>query len=188
MGSAPLPESLSRIEAIRALHASADHWDAYTVRVEASLSQVISAALSYHPWWVDVLFRVRGVVARVLRLQHDGVAEAWELPPEQVRYEPGAPASFFTVHGGEEGRYWVAGAEDRHLAAQLAFIAEPMAEGPARYHLVTFVHYRDWTGPLYFNLILPFHHLIVFAMARSVRRSLGAAAAEPGPRRCNQAR
>jgi hypothetical protein len=29
------------------------------------------------------------------------------------------------------------------------------------------VHYKHWTGPVYFNLIRPFHHLVVSRMARA---------------------
>ncbi|MGE6761631.1 DUF2867 domain-containing protein [Corallococcus interemptor] len=27
-------------------------------------------------------------------------------------------------------------------------------------------HYRNWAGPVYFNVIRPFHHLVVARMAR----------------------
>jgi hypothetical protein len=36
-----------------------------------------------------------------------------------------------------------------------------------RFHVVTIVHYRRWTGPVYFNVIRPFHHLVVYQMAKS---------------------
>jgi len=38
--------------------------------------------------------------------------------------------------------------------------------GRADYAIATVVHYRHWTGPIYFNLIRPFHHLIVWFMLR----------------------
>jgi hypothetical protein len=42
----------------------------------------------------------------------------------------------------------------------------------ARFRVVTIVHYRHWTGRLYFNLIRPFHHWVVTGMARSGTRGL----------------
>ncbi|MCP4630164.1 MAG: DUF2867 domain-containing protein [bacterium] len=30
-----------------------------------------------------------------------------------------------------------------------------------RFYVITVVHYKHWTGPVYFNLIRPFHHLVV---------------------------
>ena len=32
---------------------------------------------------------------------------------------------------------------------------------------LTVVHYKHWTGPVYFNVIRPFHHLVVRQMARA---------------------
>lgn len=31
---------------------------------------------------------------------------------------------------------------------------------------ITTVYYKHWTGPVYFNLIRPFHHLVVSRMAQ----------------------
>jgi len=42
-----------------------------------------------------------------------------------------------------------------------------VANGLIRYYIVTIVHYLHWTGPVYFNLIRPFHHLVVARMARA---------------------
>jgi hypothetical protein len=35
-----------------------------------------------------------------------------------------------------------------------------------RFHVVTIVHYNNLAGPVYFNVIRPFHHLVVKQMAR----------------------
>jgi hypothetical protein len=39
-----------------------------------------------------------------------------------------------------------------------------LPDGRKRYHLLTVVKFRHWTGPVYFNVIRPFHHIIVKAM------------------------
>jgi hypothetical protein len=49
-------------------------------------------------------------------------------------------------------------------------VAEPLANDLIRYYIVTIVHYLHWTGPVYFNLIRPFHHLVVARMARAGAR------------------
>ncbi|WP_218919788.1 DUF2867 domain-containing protein [Streptosporangium roseum] len=56
----------------------------------------------------------------------------------------------------------MAGATESHLTACLAVVAEP-----GRFHVVTVVKYHRWTGPVYFNAIRPFHHLVVLGMARA---------------------
>jgi hypothetical protein len=35
-----------------------------------------------------------------------------------------------------------------------------------RFYVFTTVYYKHWTGPVYFNLIRPLHHLAVPRMAR----------------------
>jgi hypothetical protein len=53
------------------------------------------------------------------------------------------------------------------LKAYFGIVAEPLANVINRYYIVTIVHYLHWTGPVYFNLIRPFHHLVVARMARA---------------------
>jgi hypothetical protein len=81
---------------------------------------------------------------------------------------------FFRVRLAEEDRLWVGEVDDRHLRGYLAVVADPPEGGARRFRVVTVVHYNNWLGPVYFNAIRPFHHLIVGAMARA-----GARAARP---------
>ncbi|XXF76233.1 DUF2867 domain-containing protein [Myxococcaceae bacterium GXIMD 01537] len=39
-----------------------------------------------------------------------------------------------------------------------------------RFHVATIVRYRRWAGPVYFNVIRPFHHLVVRGMLRHAAR------------------
>jgi hypothetical protein len=50
------------------------------------------------------------------------------------------------------------------LTGYLAVVAEPLAHGRTRFHNITVVKYHRWTGPLYFKVIRPFHHLVVRSM------------------------
>ena len=54
-----------------------------------------------------------------------------------------------------------------HLKAYFGIAAEPLADTKNRFYVVTTVYYRHWTGPVYFNLIRPFHHLVVSQMAQA---------------------
>jgi hypothetical protein len=49
----------------------------------------------------------------------------------------------------------------------MAVVAEPLAGGRRRFHILTVVRYKHWTGPIYFNLIRIFNLLLVDRMARS---------------------
>lgn len=67
----------------------------------------------------------------------------------------------------QEAHRTVFEASDDHLDAYLAVIREQPNAPTSRFLVVTIVHYRRWTGPLYFNVIRPFHHLVVQQMGRA---------------------
>jgi hypothetical protein len=90
------------------------------------------------------------------------------LQAEDVSFVAGDEVTFFTVRLAKEEKYWVGETpEDKHLRAYFGVVVEPVAENRRRFHVVTIVHYKHWTGPVYFNLIRPFHHLVVSRMARA---------------------
>jgi Protein of unknown function (DUF2867)/Pyridoxamine 5'-phosphate oxidase len=149
-----------------------DHADVKIVEGDATLREFIAGLGSFPPW-MRGLFRARGLLAKALRLHHDDPSGLEPIDPQTLELEPGKPMRFFTTRAFEEDAFWVAGSEDRHLAAWLAVVVEPGETHARRFHVVTLVRYKDWTGPVYFNLIRPFHHLIVWALARR------AAAARP---------
>lgn len=142
--------------------AHADHVDVHRVRTERPLRSFIAASFAYQPRWITFLYAVRMRLVRLIGLHQEGMPEPTRWRAEDVPMKPGDAASFFTVQAAREDQLWVAGVEERHLRGTLAILRE--ASG---YALVTIVHYRHWTGRLYFNLIRPFHHLVVMAMARA---------------------
>jgi len=42
-----------------------------------------------------------------------------------------------------------------------------LADGRKRFHIGTAVHYHNWAGPVYFNVIRPFHHIVVSQMMKA---------------------
>jgi len=152
----------------------ADVTDIKTVESRNDLRTFIAAMLSYYPWWIVMLYRVRALVVHVLGLiKHEAPEELPDLKPGQIPFAPGEAASFFTVRMAREDLYWIAETPpDKHLRAYFGIVAEPVANGINRYYIVTIVHYLHWTGPVYFNLIRPFHHLVVARMARAAAREL----------------
>jgi hypothetical protein len=57
--------------------------------------------------------------------------------------------------------------EDKHLSAYFGVVNEKLDREHSRFHVFTTVRYLHWTGPVYFNLIRPFHHLVVSRMMKS---------------------
>jgi hypothetical protein len=156
---------------IAALAPYVDHADVVDVKVfegRTPLRQMIASMLSYYPWWLIMLYRIRKLMVGLLGLATQETPDALpDLQPADVSFTPGEPVTFFTVRAAEEEHFWIAETPaDRHLRAYLGVVKEPVRGPVCRYHVITTVFYKHWTGPVYFNLIRPFHHLVVARMAR----------------------
>lgn len=146
----------------------ADHIDVKTVTGTVDMRTFLASMLGYRPGWVTLLYYVRAVFVRLLGMRQRRIPSASQLKPEEVPMQVGARAAFFTLRMVEEERYWIAGVEDTHLTALLGVVIEPLpGQSQRRFHVLTVVHYRNWTGPVYFQVIRPFHHLVVGSMARA---------------------
>ena len=148
----------------------ADHVDVKIAEADVTLREFVSGALGWQPGWMRMLFRARVVFARLLRLRDPEIPAGSRLRPEEIPFSPGGKVWFFTVVGAAEDRYIVLEAADTHLTGYLAVVAEPLAHGRTRFHNITIVKYHRWTGPLYFNVIRPFHHLIVRSLVNADAR------------------
>ncbi len=162
-------EYVKTVRALQTLLQGADHVDVKTVQSSVGMRTFVCNMLAWSPLWVEWLFRLRGVAAKVLGLEHESVPRK-HYTPEDLPMTPGQKVGFFTVAMADEEACYVLEAADQHLSGVLAVVAEPLGEGAQRYHLCTIVHYRNWKGPLYFNCIRPFHHLIVARMAKAGAR------------------
>ena len=144
---------------------TADHVDVKTITGDVALRQFIAGMLTYSPGWLKFLYGVRWFFVRLLGMKQEGVPGGLNVKPENVSFVTGAPAGFFTVQMAEEGRYWFAAASEAHLTAHLGVVVE--AGQPNRFYVLTVVHYHRWTGPVYFNVIRPFHHIVVRQMMKA---------------------
>ncbi len=144
----------------------ADHVDIKVVEGAVSLPVFVAGMFSYYPGWLKNLYRIRWGFVRLLGMTQDGIPQMVRMQPEDVPMTPGEKAAFFTVTMAEAERYWVAAASESHLTAYLGVVVEPLVEGN-RFYVVTIAQYHRWTGPVYFNVIRPFHHIVVRKMAEA---------------------
>lgn len=146
-----------------------NHCDVKTIVGSVSLREFISGMLSYYPTWILFLYRIREIVVRILGLvKHDRPETLPFIRPEELSFTPGDNASFFIVRKAEEEVYWVSETPvDNHLTAFLGVVAEQLDSNRTRFHVFTTVKYIRWTGSAYFNLIRPFHHLVVSRMMKA---------------------
>ncbi|MGY4767215.1 DUF2867 domain-containing protein [Kribbella sp. CWNU-51] len=138
--------------------------DVKTARGAVSLREFTAGALGHGPLWIKALFGVRILLAWALRLE-TAVPDSFRLRPETVSFTPGDPASFFTVVRGEEDHYLLLKVSDNHLIAWLAIITDNGQ--PAEFKVVTLVKYLRPVGRFYYNLVRPFHHLVLLGMCRA---------------------
>jgi hypothetical protein len=149
------------------LFQNADHVDVKTVEGSVTLRQFLANFLDYQPTWLTALYRVRGLFVRLLGMHQNSVPQPPRLTPETVPMQPGKPLSFFKTRFAKEDAYWFGEADDSHLSGVLGVVVEPITETTCRFRVITIVHYHNWAGPVYFNVIRPFHHLVLSSMAKA---------------------
>ncbi|MEP7292033.1 MAG: DUF2867 domain-containing protein [Chloroflexota bacterium] len=149
------------------LFENADSIDVKTVEGTVNLRQFLAAMIAYQPGWIILLYRLRAVFVRFLGMKQEGMPHAVHVSPEAMCFTPGEKLMFFTTRASRENEYWFGDVRDQHLNAALGVVVERLSETKNRFHLVTIVHYNNWAGPIYFNVIRPFHHLVVGQMARA---------------------
>lgn len=162
-------EYINKFGELRQYLDGSDFTDIKVVEGAVDLRSFIASMLSYYPWWILLLYRIRKLIVHFLGLvKHEPPEELPNLKPQDVSFTPGETVTFFIVRKAKEDVYWFSETpEDRHLSAYFGIVAEPLKKDLNRFYVVTTVRYRHWTGPVYFNLIRPFHHLVVSQMARA---------------------
>ncbi len=146
----------------------ADFTDVKIFEGETTLRKFIASMLSFYPWWIVLLYRVRRLLVVILGLvKHQEPGELPNLQPEDVSFTPGEKVTFFEVRCTKDEIYWISETpDDRHLRAFFGVIKESVGPTMNRFYVITTVFYKHWTGPVYLNLIRPFHHLVVSRMAQ----------------------
>jgi len=162
-------EYLSRLNVLQQYLDGGDYTDVKVVEGDTNLRRFIAAMLSHYPWWIVLLYRIRALLVHILGLvKHEAPQELPDLDPKEIDFTPGKRVTFFIVRCAKEDHYWFSETpEDKHLKAYFGVVAEPLDSNTKRFYVITVVHYKHWTGPVYFNLIRPFHHLVVSRMARA---------------------
>jgi len=147
----------------------ADYTDVKIFEGKASLRKFIASMLSYYPSWLILFYRLRQLLVNIFGLvKHEAPQDLPDLKSQDVSFAPGETVSFFIVRCAKENTFWISETpQDKHLKAYLGVVFEPQADDINRFYVITTVYYKHWTGPVYFNLIRPFHHLVVSQMARA---------------------
>lgn len=161
-------EYILKFESLETYYKDADFIDIKVFQGNTTLRQFIASMLSYYPWWIVQLYRIRKLLVGILGLvKHEAPQVLPNLRPEDVSFTPDENVTFFTVRSAKEDLFWMSETpDDKHLKAYFGVIREPLNNSVNRFHVITTVFYKHWTGPVYFNLVRPFHHLVVSRMAK----------------------
>lgn len=162
-----MPPYLQQLPEIMELAKKADHIDVKTVVSRQPFRRFVTEFLDYQPAWVTFLYGIRLVFVRFLGMQQAGLPRPPHHTPDQLPMLVGQKAAIFKVRAAVEDSYWAGEADDSHLRATLVIIREALGAGESRYYVMTIVHYHNWAGPVYFNVIRPFHHIVVGSMMRA---------------------
>jgi len=161
-------EDILKIKELEKYFEKADFIDVKIFEGETTLRKFIASMLSYYPWWIVWLYRIRKLLVGLLGLvKHEKPEKLPNLQPESISFKPGEAVTFFIVRCAKEEVFWISETpEDKHLRAYFGVVTEPVGNSVNRFYVITTVFFKHWTGPVYFNLIRPFHHLVVSQMAR----------------------
>lgn len=167
MTKSTIPSSMQSYPELHAFVQDADYIDVKQIEGDVTLREFIANMFSYMPAWMRFLYAVRWGFVRLLGMEQTGLPQKVQVDPAAISFVEGEKTSFFEVSKAQEDRYYFAQATESHLTAQLGLVVEPQAGGRNRFHMITIVHYHNWAGPVYFNVIRPFHHLVVDRMIKA---------------------
>jgi hypothetical protein len=162
-------EDILRHPELEEFFRDADYIDVKHIDAETNLRTFVAGMLSYYPWWLVALYRIREILVSLFGLvRHEKPERLPLFSAEDISFVSGDNVSFFIVRKAEEESYWLSETPpDKHLFAYFGITAEKQSSGLTRFEVVTAIRYLHWTGPVYFNLIRPFHHLVVSKMMRA---------------------
>ena len=159
---------LSRIAEMETLFKNADYIGLKTIDTVDRLEAFLPKFFAYRPPLIRLLYRIRAPLVRLLGFKQDPMPEMDEWLPDEFPMFPCGNVWFFTVRSTKKDHYWIAGCPDgRHLDAEMAVVVQPLEGRRKRFHIVTVVRYKHWTGPVYFNMIRLFNLILVNRMAHA---------------------
>mgnify|MGYP000547242358 CR=1 FL=1 len=89
---------IKQIPQMAALLERSDYVDIKTAEGHTTLRQFIASMLSFYPWWIVLLYRIRTVLVKILGLvEHEAPEVLQNLRAEDVSFAVGDAVTFFTV-------------------------------------------------------------------------------------------
>jgi len=145
--------------------------DLYKVRLKNdprySVDYLTRRCLSYNPFWVKFLLRIRDALVKPFGLKAGQVKDQHEV----LYFEKGTILVYFHVSERNEETI-VLEEKDKHLNFRiLAMVINGETIDEVEYYFSTLVHFNNIFGRVYFTLIRPFHSLMLIGMFNYLKNS-----------------
>ena len=159
---------IDQVEELQVLLEDADYVGVKTVEGDVTLQEFLAGMFAYRPGLIRFLYRVRAGLVSLLGIRQQPLPEMDEWIPREIPMLSCGNIWFFSVSLAREDRYWIGCCpEESHLTAFMGVVVEPLEAPRKRFHFVTIVRYKHWTGRLYFLLIRPFNWFFVNRLAQA---------------------
>ena len=156
------------IQELQALLDGADVVRTRSVEGRATLADFLAAMFAYRPGLVRFLYRLRAGLVRLIGIRQHPLPDMDEWLPPDVPMLACGNIWYFSVSMAAEGRYWIGCCPaERHLTGFMGVVVQPLGNDRNRFHMITIVHYKHWTGRLYFWLISPLNLFFMNRLARA---------------------
>ena len=88
----------NRFEEITPQFKNADYRDVKTIETHIELREFFASMLSYYPWWLKLIYRIRTALVRIIGLGKQAIHdELFTLIPDEISFTRGENALFFTM-------------------------------------------------------------------------------------------
>jgi hypothetical protein len=153
---------------LQVLLQGADYVGVTSADAEVRLEEFLGAMFAYRPVLIRRLYRLRGLFVRLIGIRQPPLPPMEEWLPSEVPMLACGNIWFFSVSLTKPEAYWIGCCpHERHLTAYLGVVREPLGADRSRFHFVTIVHFKHWTGRLYFLLIRPINWFFARRLLRA---------------------
>ncbi|WP_027183081.1 DUF2867 domain-containing protein [Desulfovibrio inopinatus] len=156
-----------QIPLVTMLSQDTDYVDWKSVCGRMPLDRFVVSLLQYRPVWLQSMYAFRAIVAGILGIRLPTMTGTFSR--SHAPMTPGEQLGPFRVVEAAYDSYWIGKTEDKNLIAHIVVVASQQ-QTDTRFDVGTFVTFLRPTGRLYFQIVRPFHHLVLTtAMAAAVR-------------------
>lgn len=149
-----------------------DHMDAYAIGIRGnqhSIDYLTAVVFTSFPGWARLLFNLRNLLVKPFGLATGRLPDPGDID-KSIVFRTGERAVLFTVVDRSDTEILMA-EDDRHLYFRFSVLADDQTDGRSIW-LTTLVQFHNRLGWWYFNLIKPFHGMIVRSMLSRLSRRL----------------